>query len=66
MAIPASPSNLQLGFHPSLCATISRSFCEQLRCKNAIFKRDMTDEELLKRGLTRRQMDQAFAAHCVP
>jgi len=31
-----------------------------LNCKNAVFKRDMTDEELLKRGLTRRQMDQAY------
>lgn len=35
-------------------------------CKDAIFKRHMTDEEILKRGLTRRQMDQAFQAYCVP
>jgi hypothetical protein len=37
-----------------------------LNCKNAIFKRDMTDEEQLKRGLTHQQMDQAFQAECVP
>ncbi|MFK2901032.1 hypothetical protein ISP15_11850 [Dyella jejuensis] len=35
-------------------------------CKNAIFKRRMSDGELLKRGLTPQQMDQAFAAYCTP
>jgi len=37
-----------------------------LYCKNAIFKRRMTDQELLKRGLTHRQMDQTFMAYCTP
>lgn len=37
-----------------------------LRCKNSIFKRNMTDEEMLKRGVTRMQMDQDFQAHCTP
>ena len=37
-----------------------------LKCKDAIFKRRMSDEELIKRGLTHQQMDQKFAAECLP
>lgn len=37
-----------------------------LRCKNSIFKRDMSDEEMLKRGLTRMQMNQDYQVHCWP
>jgi hypothetical protein len=33
-----------------------------LRCKDALFKGRMSDEELLKRGLTKQQMDQEFIA----
>lgn len=44
---------------PSLKSRLSKAG-KWLNCKNAIFKGRMTDEELLKRGLTHRQMNQAY------
>lgn len=50
---------------PSLKSRV-QALGKWLRCKNSIFKRRMSDEEMLKRGLTRMQMDQDFQAHCTP
>jgi len=44
---------------PSLKSRV-RALGKWLNCKNALFKGRMTDEELLKRGLTHRQMNQAY------
>lgn len=63
-AIPRAPS-LVLAPPASLKSRL-HAVGKWLYCKNAIFKRRMTDQELLKRGLTRRQMNQAFAAECTP
>lgn len=44
---------------PSL-KSVLRATGKLLNCKNALFKGRMTDEELLKRGLTEQQMQQAY------
>ncbi|MBE1159056.1 hypothetical protein [Dyella acidiphila] len=50
---------------PSLQARLQKAV-RWLNCKNAIFKRRMTDQELIKRGLTHQQMDRAYQDYCVP
>jgi hypothetical protein len=44
---------------PSLANRL-RALGKLLNCKDAIFKGRMSDEELLKRGLTKQQMDQKY------
>jgi hypothetical protein len=44
---------------PSLANRI-RAIGKLLNCKDAIFKGRMSDEELLKRGLTKQQMDRKY------
>jgi hypothetical protein len=61
--VPAVPG-IVVVTPPSLKSQI-RDITRLHNCKNAIFKRNMTDEEMLKRGLTRMQMDKAFQDNCV-
>lgn len=51
--------DIHVAASPSLKSRI-RALGKWLNCKNAIFKGRMTQDELLKRGLTHRQMEQAF------
>jgi hypothetical protein len=51
--------NIHVGASPSLANRL-RTAGKWLNCKNAVFKSRMTDDELIKRGLTRQQMLQAY------
>jgi len=63
-ALPGSnPVSIGLGTRvvpPPSLKSIMRATGKLLNCKNALFKGRMTDEELLKRGLTEQQMQQAY------
>ena len=56
---PARVTGIHVETPPSLAERI-RSIGHSLNCKDALFKGRMTDEELAKRGLTERQMQQKF------
>ncbi|WP_204631743.1 hypothetical protein [Dyella mobilis] len=63
-AIPTVPG-IVVAPPPSLKSRLSDAV-RLLNCKNAIFKRRMSDQELIKRGLTHQQMEKAYQEYCVP
>jgi hypothetical protein len=71
--LPQLPGANEVSTVPGIMVAPPPSLKSQLQaltrwhnCKNAIFKRRMSDQALLQRGLTERQMNQAFQANCMP